>query len=308
VKLFLFGCRQGHGESCSVLGQGYQSGRAGKRDLELALGYLERACKCGVKEACGSISSKKADALQAKIDAEELAQPYPCSNSLTACIAKCDQGQPASCTRLAYLYDNTMEGGTPSPNDLLAAVVAAEQACDGGDSNGCSYLAVSYRDGRGVPRSAERAAALFARVCGLGGGDCEWGGDCSGDDLQGCTTLCNQGHAASCWKLGHLYDKGKLVPRDSARAHGLFERACAGGAPVGCFDSGQDYEGGIGIPKATEKAAALYLKACEAGAGGYFACSSAARLARDPSARRALEKRACGLGSPAECQSLSRAP
>ncbi|MET0287262.1 MAG: tetratricopeptide repeat protein [Polyangiales bacterium] len=45
---------------------------------------------------------------------------------------------------------------------------------------------------------------------------------------------CDEGHAAACRGLGGLTERGLGVERDAARAHTLYEQACAGGDAPAC--------------------------------------------------------------------------
>src|SRR5438067_2455731 len=49
---------------------------------------------------------------------------------------------------------------------------------------------------------------------------------------------CDDGGAAACLKLGLLYARGRGVPRNLARAAGLYERACDAGLAEACSNLG----------------------------------------------------------------------
>jgi TPR repeat protein len=72
---------------------------------------------------------------------------------------------------------------------------------------------------------------------------------------------CDGGEMAGCTSLGWLYHNGHGVPRDYARARGLFERACDGGEMTGCRNLGVLYDNGHGVPRDYARARELYDRA-----------------------------------------------
>ena len=93
-----------------------------------------------------------------------------------------------------------------------------------------------YRDGKGVPKSDERAAELFQRAA-------------------------SRGHPAALVALGELYHGGKGVPQSHDRAAQLFQQAASQGG-VGATDHlGTLYRDGDGVPQSFERAAELFQQA-----------------------------------------------
>jgi TPR repeat protein len=99
------------------------------------------------------------------------------------------------------------------------------RACDAGTAESCFGLGVSFEQGRGVDKDKTRAAVLYTRAC-------------DGGDVRGCvnvyTDACDGGHLEGCFRLGLLFDDGRGVPQDRARAEDLYAKACKGGEASGC--------------------------------------------------------------------------
>jgi TPR repeat protein len=72
--------------------------------------------------------------------------------------AACAHGSGRACTRLV---EN-------SRNDPARAAAFLRAGCDARDAASCAGLAERYLEGRGVPQSARRAAALLERLCSAG--------------------------------------------------------------------------------------------------------------------------------------------
>lgn len=73
----------------------------------------------------------------------------------------CDQKLAEACTLLGtILADPASPAAAPA-----SAAEKLEQACDLGDSLGCTHLAVLLREGRGVLSDTERALSLLITAC-----------------------------------------------------------------------------------------------------------------------------------------------
>src|SRR5580692_10435929 len=76
----------------------------------------------------------------------------------------------------------------------------------------------------GATRTAG-AAPIEGHLCKLG-------------DRAACTTACEGKNWGSCVHLGLMYEGGRGVDRDEARAAALYRQACDAGEPRGCGDLG----------------------------------------------------------------------
>lgn len=124
---------------------------------------------------------------------------------------------------------------------------------------------------------------------------------------------CDDGRAASCYRLGLLYAKGKgSVAADPVRSRELFERACDLGDPPACTKTGLLHEYGQDIRKDPEKARAFYKRACDGTdcrAGDPAGCfhlglflRNGSGGERDEAKAAELFRRACNSGHEEACQ------
>lgn len=92
---------------------------------------------------------------------------------------------------------------------------------------------------------------------------------CKPGDLKECTEQCDRGEAASCGRLGAIYQGGKGVAADPKRAAVLYDKSCQGGWDAGCASLGALYVLGEGVTRDPSKGTELLQKACDAGAVVY---------------------------------------
>jgi TPR repeat protein len=93
---------------------------------------------------------------------------------------------------------------------------------------------------------------------------------CSRDDADQCERKCKGGNGESCARLAVIYYDGALVPRDYARARGLFERSCEIGVGWACGRAGNMYNSNLGGPRDTRRGFELLDRGCKQ--GGAFTC------------------------------------
>lgn len=158
----------------------------------------------------------------------------------------------------------------PARADASAQALSDERACvDRNDGAACRRAALASID-RHDDESAVRLADL----------------------------ACGHGHLPGCKTLGWLYENGRGVGRDFARARALYGRACDGGDLSACKSLGLLYDTGQGGAIDRRRAAALYQRACDA--GELDACNNLANLyvggdgvTRDLARAAALYDRVC---------------
>lgn len=73
--------------------------------------------------------------------------------------------------------------------------------------------------------------------------------------------VCEGGYMPACSALANLYQDGRGVPHDPARARTLHQRACDGGAGIGCFNLALMLQGGVWVDADAEAAGELFLRA-----------------------------------------------
>jgi hypothetical protein len=127
-------------------------------------------------------------------------------------------------------------------NDARSGYTAAElqRQCDSGDAEACFRAANGFPVGSQDPIDNATWRAHFLDLA------------CKGGESEGCVML------------GVLYDNGKGVPKDEARAAALYEMGCNGNASLGCVFSGQRIWRVSNHPSRDEllRALAFFTKAC----------------------------------------------
>lgn len=92
------------------------------------------------------------------------------------------------------------------------------------------------------------------------------GTECQKDDFSDCKLQCERGNAASCWKLGLMYDKGTGgANKNLALAAQFFSKACDSGELRACAKMAIAYYEGNGVEKDFTKAAGLFQRLCDQG-------------------------------------------
>ena len=132
-------------------------------------------------------------------------------------------------------------------------------------------------------------------------------------DVQYLEQACESGTATACHLLGDMYERGKGVVKDSARAIQLFTKACEGGdVRNGCASLGYQYQWGWGVPKDERRAAPLLKQACDA--DNALACGSLGLLyargrgvTEDQNRAAQLFEKSCRGGDAMGCHFLGHA-
>ncbi|APR83004.1 Hypothetical protein A7982_08353 [Minicystis rosea] len=203
-----------------------------------------------------------------------------------------------------------------------------DEVCRGGDAaeeraSACLSLATMFEDGAfGFSRDPDRAAMLREDAIDALQASCDRGvvRDCTrAASLMGSSVRfgaepmsresamwmksyaedgCNGGDPAGCALLGLMYERGRAVTQDPARAATYYDVACSGGHRRSCLWLAEHAEG-----KAALRA---YERACDAGSG--FGCASAGQHHRKAasSSTPSVDQvyyfaRGCALGDPASC-------
>ena len=213
-------------------------------------------------------------------------------NGLERLRATCDDGEvpherAGACLTLAGFFQH---GAFGLPRDTGQAVALWQQAvdilsasCERGDARDCtraaSALGMGLRPGEDEDAATREAVAWIQRYADDG---------------------CRGGDAVGCALLGLIYEQGRGVPRDLARAVAQYDRACAAGHARSCLTLAAMHEG------EGAASAAAYRRACDAGSG--FACAATAQHYRkgvgvrvDADQAGHLFARGCALGDPAAC-------
>lgn len=200
-----------------------------------------------------------------------------------------------------------------------------ELAADGRDVRGCLLLAELLHE---APRDEVLSDNIATRACARGNGracrmlaESRLGTGARFDPIcaeQMLKTLCADGDAAACFRLGTLELDGNLVPKDAEGGKSRIRKACDGGAYMACLDVVQrenlsDDE----KRKLVEGAFASAKKACESEeadacvelATAYVHSGQWYYLAtpeKDEAKQTQMLQRACSLGAEDGCSRLDR--
>jgi TPR repeat protein len=260
-------CNSGALQACYRLALLHESGDGVTKDTGRALDLYRRAC---ASEGCfvNGFATNHGPRVERAKSAAALFEDA------------CEKGIAVGCFDLGTLYD--MAEGVPRDPARLDALW--RKACDAGVLRGCNYLAQRYETGApGLRPDPAKAVALFDKGC-------------------------QEKHdTSSCYNLGLLYEKGKVVARDATRAAALFEKACdatadpARGGPgrTACYQAALLY---LDDPARASRASALFRDLCDR--GGQAACLMSSKDAAAPApASRAPEifKKACASGDNDAC-------
>jgi TPR repeat protein len=166
--------------------------------------------------------------------------------------------------------------------DTAAARALFEQACSGGNQDGCGNLGTLYLRGIGVPQDAPKGVALLRPAC-------------------------NDGFFDACGNLGLAYALGLGVTADHGRARDLLDKACKGGKRDHCRNLAMVYSDGDADEQV--HAAPMLGKLCEEGdaascfnLAALFATGKTVMENREHASE--LLQKACDKGLAAACEAL----
>jgi tetratricopeptide (TPR) repeat protein len=128
--------------------------------------------------------------------------------------------------------------------NYAAAGPLFEQACRGGNMDGCTFLGWLYQNGNGVTQDYAQARSYYQKAC-------------DGKDLDGCRNL------------GVLFEYGWGAGVDYEQARSLYQMACDGRNAEGCGRLGDLYLAGKGVTQDTTRGRELIQMACSKGVQSY---------------------------------------
>jgi TPR repeat protein len=193
-ELYNRACNEGDAYACGSLGILLTRGAGVERDLAGAADLFERACKEDDPIACGNLGWMHVRGLGGRDDADA---------GRKLLEDACQREDPRSCYRLGVTLDG-------EPGSRVQAADLYRNACELGDADSCSALAVSYVDGR-VAGGDERLATDLA------------------------TYACNAGSGMGCVLMGQmLYHGFGEAAKDRAQAERFFRAGCELGDVHGC--------------------------------------------------------------------------
>ncbi len=191
AELYRFACESGASAGCRGLGLLYRDGQGIDTDLPRARALLEQACSEGDALSC--------------VDASELALAVA-SDAIQAAdllVQACNRGAGSACLRVLRAEQTASTVPVERERRLL------DQACTGGDAEGCSLLGDAFLDGLIAPQNSAHAATHYREAC-------------------------EAGLSYACLRLAVLTEQGDGVLRDATAAVALYARACDAGLEPAC--------------------------------------------------------------------------
>lgn len=215
------------------------------------MNQYRRIARCclgpGVKTAKGRVCWRLAQvigllAALGSARAQEASRLAPCGSPAT-CQAECMQGSATGCVRLADQLDR---GTDPPVKDESAAL---QKACELGDPDGCSALALALQQGDGIEQDKQRSAALLQEA------------------LRLARLRCARGDAAHCVRAAVLLREAgqstaAAVQALLRKAAELKEVACKRSEPGACVAAANAFAYAVGVPEDRSRALRLVKSAC----------------------------------------------
>jgi hypothetical protein len=172
-------CADGSGWACNEAGALRANGRV--ETIEASAASFVRACALGFNTGCQNALTLKLGTGSIQQAAPALADwpvvlrtgkgALPDSTPVEYFTRACDQGWPSGCYDLAVTY---LQGKTV-PRDPIRAAAAYETACSAGMANACSDLGLMYYSADGVTGDRTRGLGYLKRACDLGSAQaCGW--------------------------------------------------------------------------------------------------------------------------------------
>ncbi len=223
VSLLRKACAVRHPEGCFLFAQLLERGVGVRQDFATAKLHYRFACENEITEACNNL------AILLKVTGENLVDVKTLQEQ------GCEGGDGIACFNIGFKAESR------NPKDWELARTHYAKACELGFAEGCSYLGVIYRHGRGVEPDLKRGAELYRKAC-IGG------------------------YLIGCNSIGYLYKIGSGVEKNFDLAFEYYAKACEGGLIRACTNLGTLVEGNP-KQKSAKKAVDLYKSSCDSGDG-----------------------------------------
>lgn len=254
-------CGKGNAESCLNLGR-LKKGTAGA-----AMPFYKKACDGGAFDGCGALAMEMSPddespnvatearaALKVAHQGCEGGSGYTCDiegdylmdasykirdvpAAMKAYSRGCSLGFGTSCWSLAKIHFVAKD----VPRDAAKGVELLNKACQAGNADECEELAGIHESGKawgsaeGLTVNLDKAFASYKRACLL---DVDWCYKAADkvlamgkekDAFAFADRGCDADDETACYTLGKLYDAGKGVAQDSAKAKETYAKACKAG-------------------------------------------------------------------------------
>jgi TPR repeat protein len=278
AEIFRRECEAGDGDGCRNLAEMHESGDGVPKDLARAQALREEGCTKNAAASCVAAGKHSGAG----------ATPADLSRAATFYRRACDELKDANgCHELAMALRKLDPARGASPDVMKAR----ERACELGQPIDCSIVARTLRRDPTAPAKRERASRLFLAGCTstkvslpedclaygemvafgeappIDGKQASWA---YAEALRKARAGCNPSTADDCATLGMLYEFGRGVRKDPARAFAAYTRDCDAGR---CDNVGYAYAAGVGVARDEPKAIAMFRTSC-ASRPGEYACAN----------------------------------
>ena len=186
-----FACTGNVMNGCKMAGQALVLGKGAPRDVVTGVDKLERACSSGnAFGACVSLGVYYVDGLHGV--KRDVARGQKILEN------GCAHDEPTACYDLGhYIGTKTIKGSDATMIDYL------RKACDGAEGGGCNELGVAMEHGEaGLAKDLDAALRQYTKGC-------------------------DHEDAMSCRNAGVMYELGRGVPKDLAKAGTFYDKCCA---------------------------------------------------------------------------------
>jgi TPR repeat protein len=152
-SLYERACNEGAPSSCGLLALALLAGRGGPTDLPRSTALFERACGGGHAFACVGLG----------VLLEQGTNERPPERERAASLyhQACEDGERQGCLHLGQLHQR----GEGVPLDEQKAAMLFQRACEQGHPLGCRLAGEASATGRGVLKDDTRAAGFFRKAC-----------------------------------------------------------------------------------------------------------------------------------------------
>ncbi len=294
-------CEAGLARACLYLGNMWQAGEHGPRNLVEARAYYQKACDGGANQGCEEAAS--------------LSRYGSRIASRAFTKRACELGAPLSCYSLANMWQDG-EGGPQNKNEAARYFKIVRDmysaGCESGSEYSCEWLGDMWAEGKGVPKkNLGKARGYYKQARAHALKDCREG------IAYSCISLaemwekgkgiarsakvavqyysmariihreeCEDGYKYDCGNLADLLKEGKGGPKDLKKAQEYYaialqshQKDCDEGSLFDCYLLGGMYEDGEGVPRNMKKAREIYQASCKE--GYYRSCRALADLDED---------------------------
>jgi len=211
-------CLRGEGNSCFYVGLYFERGTNGfPHDPRRGAAWYQRGCDLGERVSCNNLANDH-------YYGDGVAQDFAAAARLYE--RACREGEPVGCANVGFIS----EYGDGVPLDMKRAAEMYAIGCSGQSAYACLHAEMIEEYRKGVPHDPVKAVEKWRRAC-----DARDAKACA--YLDALSVLVHHAEVRARLRvayLGVMYEDGKGVARDEARALALMKKACGQAVKLGC--------------------------------------------------------------------------